>query len=120
MQLLQFRDFVFPSNPASIQLHQQQRLVAHVCPGYGEIHQSLGAMADRVICQGVFWSESAQQTSQQIDTFLAVAGNKERGLLFLPFGPPQMAFLEQLVVDGQGDGRIVPYTLVFVAADAYA
>lgn len=112
--MTQFRGFVFPSHPRQITLSQNNRVIAHFCPGRGEVLEHLGAYANRIVCKGYFWSQSREETELQVERFLAEARERQPGLLFLPFGAPLSVYLERYSLEAVGDGRIIPYTLTFV------
>lgn len=113
--MMQFRNFQFPSVPAHIQLRQGHRIIAHFCPGKGELLEPLGQEHQEILCAGWFWSQNREETAQQVSDFLSASQNQTPGLLFLPFGSPVYAYVKEAKLSGEGDGRIIPYRIVFVA-----
>ena len=118
VETMQFRDFIFPHNPGSITVTQPGELAVHLCPGKGEVVQYLGARAKTVRCQGSFFGATFHEAVSQLQEFRERAGTAERGLLLIPGMQPFLAYLRELSFDSTGDGKIIPYTMVFVEAVA--
>ena len=113
MATMQFRDFTFPHNPQSITIRAGNRVVAHLCPGSREITQNLGQESRIVTCRGAFFAASYAQAASQLEHFRASAAAGQAGLLFIPGLPPMFAHLREFIVEASGDGRILPYTMIF-------
>ena len=120
VETMQFRDFIFPHNPRSITVSQGEELAAHFCPGRGDVVQYLGPRARTVRCQGSFFGDSFTQAAAQLRAFRRKAGDGERGMLLVPGMAPFLAHLKELAFDATGDGKIIPYTMVFVEAGVEA
>lgn len=118
MDVLQYRDFVFPHNPASIKVTGTDQVATHFRPGQGDAVQRLGRRARRVTCSGSFFSATFRQTLAQLESLRQKAAGDQPGLLFLPGMEPFPAYLEQFVFDAKGDGKVISYTIVFVEAQA--
>lgn len=113
---MQFRDYLFPHNPQSITVTQGAGAVVLFCPGKGEIVQNLGGKARVVRCAGSFFGESFGEAAAQLEAFRRGAERDAPGTLFLPGVEPFQAHLRELVFETSGDGRILPYTMLFVEA----
>lgn len=116
VETMQFRDFIFRHNPERITVYQPSEIAAHFCPGWGEVTQRLGGKARTVRCQGSFFGVTFQEAMSQLQAFRAATADGKRGMLLVPGLAPFMAFLRELTFDAQGDGRIIPFTMVFVEA----
>jgi hypothetical protein len=112
MSEMQYRDFVFPHNPASIEVSHGKNLQAYICPGKGEVLQEVGKAARVVICKGCFFGDTYAQARAQLDAFCAAA--EQPGMLYLPEATPFCAWLRDLKWSAEGAGQLLPYTMVFV------
>ena len=119
-QTMQFRDFIFRHNPQTITVTQAAGTASHFCPGRGELIQNLGGRARTVRCQGSFWGNTFGEAVAQLEEFRRKAEREPAGALFIPGVAPFQAHLRELVFEAAGDGRIIPYTMVFVEAEAGA
>lgn len=113
---IQFRDYIFRHNPQSITITCGTGTASHFCPGVGELVQRLGGKCRTVRCQGSFFGGSFQEASAQLEEFSRKAQQDQAGTLFLPGLQPFQAHLQELLFECAGDGKIIPYTLVFVEA----
>jgi len=111
---MQFRSFTFPHNPQSITIRAGNRVVVHLCPGQREVAQNLGTECRTVTCRGSFFGASYAEAASQLEGFKSAAGAGQAGLLFIPGLAPIFAHLQSFAVEASGDGRILPYTMVFV------
>lgn len=118
VETMQYRDFLFRHNPQCITVYQPSQVASHFCPGWGDMTQQLGGKARTVRCQGSFFGGNFPEAMSQLQEFRGKTGDGERGMLLIPGLSPFMAYLKELVFDAQGDGRIIPYTMVFVEARA--
>ena len=114
MVTMQFRDFTFPHNPQSITIRAGNRVLAHLCPGSREITQNLGNESRIVTCRGSFFGGGYTEAALQLERFRAASSLGQAGLLFIPGLSPMLAHLREFVVEASGDGRILPYTMIFV------
>lgn len=117
---MQFRDYIFPHNPQSITVTRAAETAVHFCPGKGEVAQRLGASVRAVRCNGSFFGDSFEQAAAQLREFRSKAEREEPGTLFLPGSEPFAAHLRELTYEATGDGRIIPYSMLFVEAEAGA
>lgn len=117
---MQFRGFVFSTNPEKISVNEEWNVVRHFCPGKAEISQDLGKKARVVTCSGSFWGASFSETMRELSRFREESGGSlsggNVGMLYIPGMPPFTARLTELAFDAQGDGRIIPYTMKFIEA----
>lgn len=111
---MQFRDFIFKTNPEKISVSDSKNVVSHFCPGKAEITQDMGKKARVVVLSGSFWGDSFSEAMSQLLDFRSKSGDV--GMLFLPGIPPFPARLTELAFDAHGDGRIIPYTMRFLEA----
>lgn len=111
----QFRDYLFRTNPQSITVGYTSGLVSHFCPGQGDVVQDLGEKVRSIVCRGCFWGETYQQAMAELEEFRRKAEGDEAGLLFLPGMEPFPARLRELLFEVTGDGKIIPYTMTFLA-----
>jgi hypothetical protein len=116
--VMQYRDFFFPHNPASIAISREGANVTHFCPGRGEVHQRIGGRARRVVCKGCFFGGSFEEANGRLQEFLAVVSPGEPGTLFLPGCEPFLAYLKEVTTEASSDGRVLPYVMTFVEAEA--
>lgn len=117
---MQYRDFLFRNNPASITVTQGDRTAALLCPGRGEVVQRLGNAARTVRCEGAFFGGTFEEAAAQLEDFRRRAAGEGPGSLFLPGQAPFLAHLREFVYEAAGDGCILPYTMVFVEAEVVA
>ena len=120
MDKMQFRGFVFPHNPQSITVSSSAQVAAYFCPGLGEYTQDMGRRGRTVRCGGCFFGENAAQALAQLSRFRQEADGGRTGMLYLPGVEPFMATLREFVFEEQGDGCILPYTMVFAEAEGGA
>jgi len=116
VETMQFRDFLFPHNPHTITVRQPEGLVGHFCPGKGDVLQHLGARARTVRCQGSFFGATYTQALAQLRAFRQKTQDSRRGMLLVPGMEPLLAYLSEFAFNAQGDGKIIPYTMVFTEA----
>lgn len=109
METMQFRDFVFPHNPQSITVSERTQTVTLFCPGKGEIQQRLGGGCRVVRCAGSF-----EEAVRQVEAFRRSTGEAAAGMLLIPGMQPFWAHIKELVFEASGDGRVIPYTMLFV------
>lgn len=114
---MQFRDYVFRSNPQSITVKSGTETAVHFCPGQGDVVQNLGSHRLTVECRGSFWGDSFQTALSQLEAFRRGAEQREAGCLFIPGMPPLMAHLRSLTFEVNGDGKIIPYVMEFREAE---
>lgn len=120
MDTMQFRDYIFANNPQTIQITHGAGTVTLFCPGKGEVVQQLGGKANVVRCTGSFFGSSYAQALAQVNAFQRSADKNTPGSLFLPGMKPFFAYLREFVYEANGDGRIIPYTMIFVEAEEIA
>lgn len=120
METMQFRDYIFPYNPQSITVTEGTNTVTLFCPGKGEVTQNLGGGGRVVRCAGSFWGGSFEEAVRQVTLFRRSAGERACGMLLIPGMEPFWAHLKELVFEASGDGRIIPYTMLFVEEEATA
>ena len=113
MNHMQFRDYIFDHNPGSITLRERERTVTHVRPGTGDASQYLGTQGRTVTCKGAFFGTSYGEAASSLQRFRAAACGGATGLLFLPGMEPFPGRLNDFAFEAQGDGCIIPYTMVF-------
>lgn len=111
---MQFCSYVFPHNPAEIRVTRAAQTVPLFCPGVGEVVQNLGVGARTVHCSGSFFGASAEEAAARLEEFLTQAGPGREGMLFLPGWMRFRACLRDCVYKAAGDGKVIPYSLVFV------
>ena len=116
MQKMQFKDFFFPHNPASITIERLGRQAVFLCPGYGEIVQPLFEGRRQVRCAGDFVCVSAAESAALIAEFEAKVAEHTPGVLVLPGMEPLVCLLAEYAFQARGDGRVTPYTMRFVEA----
>jgi len=116
MNNMQFRDFIFPHNPAVIAVEKLGRHATFFCPGHGEVVQTLSGGRRQVRCTGDFVCASAGESAALIASFEEKAANGQRGVLVLPGIPPMMAALSEHTFHARGDGRVTPYVMRFMEA----
>lgn len=114
---MQFRDYIFRHNPASITVSGDSAAAVHFCPGRGEVVQHMGRRCRRVTCRGVFLGTSFEDAMAQLRQFRQTAAGGGAGTLFIPGVEPFPAHLKEFVFEAEGDGRILPYTMVFLEAE---
>ena len=117
-QNMQFRNFSFANNPQTITIQQGNKLISHSLPGGGSIVQQLGAIPRIITCKGAFLGRSFTEAAAQLQNFRTVAAGHQTGLLFIPGLEPVPAYLRELVCEASSDGRILPYTMVFVEGES--
>ena len=114
MSRMQFRGFSFSRNPQSIIISRGNRLAGHVLPGGGTVVQALGTAPATITCKGSFFGASFAEAAAELENFRAEAAGKQAGLLFVPGLEPMQVYLREIVCEASADGRILPYTMVFV------
>ena len=116
MQKMQFRDFIFPHNPATILVERLGRHASFFCPGHGEIVQTLGAGRRQVRCTGDFVCASAGESVALTASFEEQCADGKPGVLLLPGRAPMIAVLAEHSFQARGDGRVTPYFMRFLEA----
>jgi hypothetical protein len=111
IETVQFRDFFFPHNPATITVSREGNHIAHFCPGHGEVLQRIGGGGRTVTLKGCFFGASYEQANAQLHELIAAANGP--GTLFLPGCEPFLAELKELTTESAGDGRVIPYVIIF-------
>lgn len=114
MEKMQFREYVFPTNPRIIRCSAGQQVVSHFCPNRGDVVQHLGRRAQVIRCEGCFWGETLEAAAAQLSRFEAAARNQESGALYIPGRKPVIAYLESLEWEASGDGRVIYYVMTFL------
>lgn len=117
---MQYHDFLFPHNPQSITISSSVNTVALFCPGQGELVQQLGPKCRTVRCTGSFWGTSFESACADLAAFRQTCAQIEAGLLFIPGLAAFPAYLREFRCEASGDGRILPYTMLFVEAEGFA
>lgn len=112
MGKLQFGDYIFKINPEKIDVTLQNHMAYEVIPFKGERVRQLGKGVRKAVCKGVFWGATAKGAKDELDRFLNSA--KEENLLFLPEEEPFFAVVNSWGAGCSGDGRVIPYTIVFL------
>ncbi|WRS26860.1 hypothetical protein U6B65_11035 [Oscillospiraceae bacterium MB08-C2-2] len=113
MEKMKLGDFEFPHNPESILLQEGEQLAVHFLPGVGEQVQWMGHKARKITCKGRMCGTSAQQTQTLLES-LRQQCRKGLFTLRLPGMGTVNAYAAQLEIQAEGDGKIIPYTLVLV------
>lgn len=116
VETMQYRDFIFRHNPQNITIYQPNEVVSHFCPGGGDVVQYLGPRVRTVRCQGSFFGASYHEAMSQLRDFRARTADGGRGMLLVPGMAPFLAYLKELTFDATGDGKIIPYTMLFTEA----
>ena len=111
---MQFKDFFFAHNPASIVVERQGRRAVFFCPGFGEVVQPLCNGNRQVRCTGDFVCASAGHTSALITEFESKVAGKTPGVLVLPGMEPMTCLLAEYSFGARGDGRARPYVMRFI------
>lgn len=78
----------------------------------------MGSKLRRVTCQGSFFGTSPQEVRKQLDSFQS-ATSTAANLLILPGYPPFVATLESVSIRCESDGKILPYTMIFVEEESF-
>jgi hypothetical protein len=115
---MQYRDFFFPHNPATITVSREGGVAVHFCPGRGRVLQKIGGQARKIVCKGCFFGGSFEEANGFLTQLLAAAAPGEPGTLFLPGCEPFLAYLQEITTEANGDGRILPYVLTFLEGEA--
>ena len=116
MDKVQFKDFFFPHNPASIVVERAGRQAVFFCPGYGEVVQPLYSGRRQIRCTGDFVCASAAESAALIAEFERRAVGTTPGVLLLPGMEPMLCLLAQHSFAARGDGRVTPYSIRFIEA----
>ena len=116
MSRMQFRDFIFPHNPARILLEKAGHHAVFFCPGQGEVVQHMGPGRRQVRCVGDFVCPTPAESAALIADFEAKAADGRPGVLALPGMAPILAVLAEHTFQARGDGRVTPYTMRFLEA----
>lgn len=114
MSTLQFGDYLFPHNPARIDIANALDSVSHLMPYYGTATQVLGVSPRLVRVEGSFFGTSAPQALGQYNTLEALFAQKKRALLFIPYQKPFYAIFSRLSMNAGGDGKIISYLAEFL------
>jgi len=116
MDSMQFRDFIFPHNPASITVENLGRHATFFCPGHGEVVQTLSSGRIRVRCTGDFICTDAGESAALIASFVEKCADGKSGFLAVPGYPPFLAVLAEHSFGARGDGRVTSYAMQFIQA----
>ncbi|MCL2056717.1 MAG: hypothetical protein FWH02_05815 [Oscillospiraceae bacterium] len=118
MQNMQFRDYVFRHNPAKIRVSSRNLIAEDFLPGKGGVTRGLGKVPRQVVCSGSFSGANAADALEQAAGFRRSTAHEQSGVLFLPGMEPFTAQLREFVMEAEGDGRVIPYTITFVETGA--
>ena len=116
MDRVQFGEFVFPHNPASIVVERVGRRAVFFCPGHGEVVQPLHEGSRQVRLGGDFVCATAAGSAALIAEFERRAVGTTPGVLLLPGMEPIICLLAEHTFQARGDGRVIPYTMRFIEA----
>ena len=119
MNTMQFGDYIFKYNPEKIEVLQGESLVEHFFPGKGMAVQNMGRKTRKIKCYGVFTGKKLADTLSQIDIFTKRHTTGTAKMLFVPGIEPFYAVVKEFAVDMQGDGRLIPYTILFVEENSF-
>lgn len=112
MNLLHYKNFLFPYNPRRLEITQQRQVTLYHCPAGGEVAQDLGRCCRTVQGEGAFFGAQAQAQLEQLQAVFALDG---AGRLILPMLPESMmAHFTRLEMIGEGSGEIIRYAFTFV------
>lgn len=114
MNNMQYKDFIFPHNPAAITLEEPGRHAVHFCPGQGEVVQFLGGGKRSIRCEGSFACATPEEAAALMEGFRARAADPQPGVLFLPGLPPVVAVVTSCVFQAVGTGATLPYAIRFL------
>lgn len=118
MELMQYKEFVFPHNPASITVEAPGRHALQFCPGYGELTQSLGPGVRRIRCRGSFLGHTPQAAAALVGEFGEKTAHRAPGVLVVPGFGVITAFLVSFTWEATGAGNAIPYEMQFLEAGA--
>lgn len=112
MNLLHYRNFLFPYNPQRLEILEQRQLAVYHCPAGGEVVQNLGRRCRTVQGEGAFFGPQAQEQLAQLRAVYAMEG---AGRLILPLLEGSMlAHFTRLEVIGEGNGEVIRYRFAFL------
>lgn len=116
MDFMQFRDYMFRHNPEKISVKTGAALAEHFCPGKGGVTQDMGQKPREIKCEGCFTGNDMSEALAEAYEFRRKCGEKP-GVLRIPGIEPMNARLREFALALSGDGRIIPYTLLFLEED---
>ena len=116
MDRVQFGEFVFPHNPASMVVERLGRQAIFFCPGHGEVVQPMHRGRRQIRLAGDFVCASATGSAALIAKFEAAVAGHTPQVLLLPGIEPMVCLLVEHVFQARGDGRVTPYTMRFIEA----
>ena len=111
MTTMRYKDYVFPQNPARLEIAVENQLAGAHCPGYGPVYQALGPARRIITGEGDFFGPGAEEDYRALERLFFEEGP---GMLFLPTMVPVRAYFTRLSYLGQGDGAIIRYGFQFV------
>lgn len=114
MDKLQFRDYLFSENPKQIAIAYKNHIVTSALPYKGEQSRKLAKKLRLITCKGCFFADTAEKANLQLEGLLKAGEDKNGGLLFIPGQLPFKAHLKECAVSWAKDGRVIPYTILFV------
>jgi len=115
---MQYGDYIFRHNPAKIRVTDQNNIGEFFCPGKGSVTQNLGQTPRKIVCGGSFTGITPREALEQAVEFRRKTLSQRPGMLFLPGMEPFMAQLREFILDAEGDGRVLPYSITFVEQGA--
>lgn len=118
MEIMQFKSFVFPHNPAVITVEAPCRHARFFCPGHGEQVQALGTGVRSVRCTGSFFAPTPAGAAALVSAFAALTRDCSPGVLILPGLDSMEAVLTGFSWRGEGMGCQIPYEITFVEREA--
>jgi hypothetical protein len=80
----------------------------------------MGARARTVRCEGCFLGRDAADALAQAAALRQKCRDGEAGTLFVPGMEPMQALMKEIVLEASGEGRIIPYCIVFMEQDVTA
>lgn len=110
MNLMSYKTFTFPCNPARIEVKTENMISTAHCPEFGPVHQHLGPRRRVITGSGVFYGGTARGSYCALETLL---WQQTAGALYLPGLGTVVAFLSELSLTEEGDGNLLRYTFRF-------
>ena len=112
MNVVHYKNFLFPFNPQRLEITDRRQMALYHCPAGGEVVQDLGRRCRTIQGEGAFFGPQAESQLSQLRQVFALPG---AGRLILPLlDDSMMAHFTQLQVIGEGSGEIIRYAFTFV------
>lgn len=107
---LQFKDFLFPANPYTVEISTAKTLSDQKAPGWRTTTQEICADPAVITVQGELYGDTAREEMHAMTALQRESGSGE---LYIPYDDSRRVFFEKLTFTIAADGERITYRAVF-------